>query len=85
MEELLLKMELERDSYRRKIYKVPIKVINYYIDYWDRHILEDPRKLLYSYDNETGRYVAIDNTTNDCWVEDFKSEEDAIKWLEEVA
>lgn len=27
-------------------------------------------------------WVAIDNTTNNCWVEDFKTRQEAINWLE---
>lgn len=27
-------------------------------------------------------FVAVDNTTGDCWTESFKSKKKAIKWLE---
>ena len=30
---------------------------------------------------EDGKYVAFDNSTNDCWVEDFKNEKVALSWL----
>ncbi len=30
---------------------------------------------------EDGKYVAFDNSTNDCWVEDFKNEQVALSWL----
>lgn len=81
LEELLLKMESEREEYKNKIYKVPIKVINYYIDYWNRNILDDNRKKLYSYDIESGKYIAIDNTTNNCWTKQFENEIDTLNWL----
>lgn len=81
MEELLLKMENERQEYLNKIYKVPMNTIRYYIDYWDRHILEDNRRKLYSWDLESGKYIAIDNTTDNCWVEEFDNEIDVLKWL----
>jgi hypothetical protein len=30
---------------------------------------------------EGGRWVACDNTTGECWVEDFKTGREAVKWL----
>lgn len=83
MEELLLKIEEERQKYKRKIHKVKPNVLNYYIDYWNRHILDDDRELLYGYDDESGSYIGIDNTTDNCWVEEFGSEEDCLNWLKE--
>ena len=29
-------------------------------------------------------YVAFDNTTADCWVEEFESKEDAVQWINEA-
>lgn len=81
--ENLLKIEEDRQKYKRKIYKVKANVLNYYIDYWTRHILEDDRDLLYGYDDETGKYIGIDNTTDNCWVEEFDSEVDCLYWLNE--
>ena len=34
------------------------------------------------YKNANGIYTAWDNTTGDCWVEDFKTKQAAIKWLD---
>lgn len=31
--------------------------------------------------NELARFTAFDNTTGDCFVEDFKTAERAVKWL----
>ena len=35
------------------------------------------------YRNADGIYTAWDNMTGDCWVEDFKTKQAAIKWLED--
>lgn len=79
--EKLLKIEEDRNSYKRKIYKVEPKVLNYYIDYWCRNILDDNRKLLYGYDEESGLYIGIDNSNGECWTEEFDSEDACINWL----
>lgn len=81
MLEKLLKIEEDRNTYKRKIYKVEQKVLNYYIDYWCRNILDDNRKLLYGYDEESGLYIGIDNSTGECWTEEFDSEDACINWL----
>lgn len=31
--------------------------------------------------NDVGSWTAFDNTSGDCWVEDFKTEREAIEWL----
>lgn len=80
MLEKLIEFENNR---KRKIHKVKLNVLNYYIDYWTRNILDDDRELLYSYDDESGKYIGIDNTSNDCWVEEFESEKDCLEWLKE--
>lgn len=79
--EKILEFDNIRQEQRRKIHKVKTNVLNYYIDYWNRHILDDPRELLYGYDEESGKYIGIDNTSNDCWVEEFDNEIDVLKWL----
>ena len=83
MLERILEFDNIRQEQRRKIHKVKTNVLNYYIDYWNRHILEDDRELLYGYDEESGKYIAIDNTSNNCWVEEFNSEQDCLNWLKE--
>lgn len=30
---------------------------------------------------DNGVYVAFDNSTNDCWIEEFKTRKEALKWL----
>lgn len=44
----------------------------------NRDLPENKGKFIIKDDNV---WVAIDNTTNDAWTEEFSSEEDAIKWL----
>ena len=34
------------------------------------------------YKNADGNWTAWDNSTADCWVEDFKTKQAAIKWLD---
>ncbi len=36
------------------------------------------------YYRKNNKYIAVDNTTSDCWVEEFCNSEDAIKWLQEA-
>jgi hypothetical protein len=36
------------------------------------------------YFQEHDKYIAVDNSDCDCWVEEFDSEADAIRWLKEV-
>lgn len=81
MEEKLFDLLNSRNEYKIKIYKVEQKTLNHYIDYWCRNILDDNRELLYGYDEESGLYIGIDNTSNDCWVEEFDSEQSCIDWL----
>jgi len=33
------------------------------------------------YDKKNNRYIAMDNTTHDCWIEEFKTKNEALKWL----
>lgn len=35
----------------------------------------------YYFDNKSGKWVAFDNSSNDCFVEDFDTESKAIAWL----
>ena len=35
------------------------------------------------FDREAEKWVAFDNSTNDCWVEEFNSEAEAAEWLGE--
>lgn len=79
--EKLFKINDIREEQKTKIHKVGQNVINYYIDYWCRNILDDDRELLYGYDEESGIYIGIDNSNGECWVEEFDSENACINWL----
>lgn len=63
------------------IYKVKIKELSKYIEDWSTGLLNNDRDLLYAYDN--GKYIGVDNTTDNCWVEEFKTEKEVINWLKE--
>lgn len=65
------------------IYKVTFKELNKYVDNWCEHLLNDDRNLLYAYNPECKIFVGVDNSTDNCWVEEFKTEKDCIKWLKE--
>ena len=61
--------------------KITAKAMSHIVDLW----LEDadiaPKGQFYCEDN--GVWVACDNSTDDCWVEEFKTEAGAIGWLED--
>ena len=64
-----------------KFSKVPQAILDEYIDNWMDHkdlpINEDKM-----YSNQLGSgYIAVDNSTNECYVEEFDTEEQAQKWL----
>lgn len=35
----------------------------------------------YFFDNESGMWVAFDDSSNECFVEDFQNEDQAVSWL----
>ena len=49
------------------------------VDTWCGHPEWAPEGKFYCEDN--GVWVGCDNSTNDCWVEEFKTEADVRKWL----
>ncbi len=80
--DFLLWEEENKEKKYHEIHKVPMSTLTWYINRWSKNCLPDERrKLLYSYDIECGKYVAIDNTTNDCFTKDFRNEIDCLKWL----
>lgn len=48
----------------------------------DYAINEYPDSKGYFFDEKCSRWVAFDNSSNDCFVENFKNESEAIRWLE---
>lgn len=77
--------KLIEDLYNKKeeIHKVSIETLSKYVNHWSRDYLRDRRKLLYAYDPDVEKFIAVDNTTGECFVEEFKNEEEALKWLNE--
>lgn len=63
------------------IYKVNIKEITRYIENWSIGLLNDDRTRLYGYDNKANKWIGIDNRSDNCWVEEFKTENQVLKWL----
>lgn len=64
-----------------KFSKVPQSILDEYIDNWMDHkdlpIKEDK---IYSNQISSG-FIAVDNSTDECYVEEFETEEQAQKWL----
>lgn len=80
--DLLMQEEDNKEKQKHDIYKVPMNTITWYVNCWSKNVLPDAkRKLLYSYDIESGKYFAIDNTTDNCYMKDFKNEIECLKWL----
>jgi hypothetical protein len=42
----------------------------------------EPRGLFFAPDNQSGKYVAVDNRNGEAWTEEFPTERRAIKWLD---
>ena len=62
-----------------------VNLINFYC-YCQEHNLNDcwygfEMVEVYFYDEESKKYIGVDNRSGDCWVEEFDSEEDCIKWI----
>lgn len=76
-----------RDSESEDFYKDDVRisyvdesVLNEYIKNWEKHKDQTfNNNLLYS--NIDDIFIAIDNSTGDCWTEEFKTEKAAQKWL----
>ena len=63
-----------------KISFVSEEIASEYINNWVNH-KEQTFKGDLLYCKEDNVYVAIDNTSGDCWVEEFSSEKEAQDWL----
>jgi len=64
----------------KKINEILIFQLTWYMDQWQKK-REVPQELFLAFDDKEQVYFAVDNTTNDFWLEDFESEEEAIHWL----
>lgn len=64
------------------IEKVDRSIIGEYISCWEEgKPLPVDKDMIYAQDGDL--FIAVDNTSNECYVEEFKTEEDVIKWFNE--
>lgn len=64
------------------IEKVDRNIIGEYISCWEEgKPLPVDKDMIYAQDGDL--FIAVDNTSNECYVEEFKTEEDVIKWFNE--
>ena len=53
-----------------------------YRAFWEEgNPLPVDKDMIYAQDGDL--FIAVDNTSNECYVEEFKTEEDVIKWFNE--
>lgn len=72
----------EKHKYQTKIYKVSPEELNEYVDRWtDKKELNLDYSLLYC-QKENFCYVAVDNSSGECYVEEFETEAQAVYWLD---
>lgn len=50
-----------------------------FIEIWSKDRRQAKRTRAFCLDKDV--WVAADNSTNDCWVEEFKTKQEAIDWL----
>jgi len=68
-------------EYQNKIYKVTHKELAKYVNDWtNKNLNEKHYDLLYC--EENGKFVAVDNRSGDCFVEEFLTEAQAVFWLD---
>ena len=59
--------------------KVTAETMKNIVGLWIEDKKLAPYGMFYCFDNDV--WVGCDNTTNDCWVEEFNTEDDVIAWL----
>ena len=62
--------------------KITAQAMKAIVDLWLESEDLAPVGMFYCIDNDI--WVGCDNSSGDCWVEEFKTEEDVINWLNEV-
>lgn len=63
-----------------RITKVSHELLTKYVDNWvDKKELPIKEELIYCEDKN--KYIAVDNTSSDCFVEEFDNEKDTLKYL----
>ena len=65
---------------KERIKQVSKDFLNNYVENWAEK-KELPSKCSLIYCKDGNKYVGVDNTTNDCWVEEFDNEKDVRRWL----
>ena len=58
----------------------PLFCCSAFIESWNDNT-DSPRISFYSKDDD--KFIGVDNSTNDCWVEEFDTLEECKKWLGE--
>ena len=77
-----LKNENKHVLNSKKIQKVDKMIINEYISCWvDGKPLPIDKSMIYTYDGNI--FIAINNTSNECYVEEFGTEEEVLNWFNE--
>ena len=77
----LVDSEEERYFYKDKeVSLVSKEMLNEYINKWTKKE-ELPISVNLLYCKDGNKYIAIDNSTNNCWVEEFSSEKEVQNWL----
>lgn len=72
----------KKQKYQTKIYKVSPEELKEYIDRWtEKKELNLDYSLLYCQEGNFC-YVAVDNSSGECFVEEFEKEAQAIYWLD---
>ena len=63
-----------------KVVFVSQEILSKYLNNWgDKKELPIDESLIFTKEGNT--YIGVDNSTGDCWTEDFDNEKDVIKWL----
>lgn len=65
---------------RRKIREVSIHTLSWFVGDWINKKKCEKCKLL-AFDTTLKKWCALDNRTNDCLMEYFKTRQEAINWL----
>lgn len=65
------------------IKEVKEKTVDQIIDSYCSGLERKGCKRVFCLDKKYQTFIAVDDSTNDCWVETFETREKAIRWLEE--
>ena len=63
-----------------RIKRVTREFLDNYVENWiEKKVLTSNGTLIYCKNGK--KYLGVDNTTNDCWIEEFNNEKEVRKWL----